>query len=261
MYKHIMPRHFLILVLLLFSSITTINAQSSFEVSQPFTQISLRGSIRAELIPAESSSAVITVYGAEQNMIDWNCRNGKLNVSFRTGILDKSNYVDIKIYYNELEYIGIEGVTMKCSEPILGTKLTLESFGGVNKVQMAVNLASFFINVSGKCDLVVRGRTQEADIKAYMGARIDFMQCETEDVYATVSQGSELFIKTSGRLDAKVSTAGNIYYLGSPKLRSKTSLGGAITTITPINLLKDEQTEIEVVTQPEESTEDSTVSQ
>lgn len=248
-----MRRHFLILVFLL-CSILTINAQSTFEVNQPFTQISLRGSIRAELIPAETSSAIITVYGAEQSMVDWNCRNSRLNVSFRTGILDKTNYVDVKIYYNELEYIGIEGVTMKCSEPILGTKLVLESFGGLNKIQMAVNLASFFINVSGKTELVVRGRSQDADIKVYMGARVDFMQCETEDVYATVAQGSELFIKTSGRLDAKVSTAGNIYYLGSPKLRSKTSLGGAITAITPMNLTKEEENNVEAVTQ-EDNTE------
>lgn len=235
---------------------SSVSAQSSFEITSQFSQIVLRGAFRAELIPSESCSAVVTIYGAEQNKVDWSVKNGKLNVSLRVGLIDRDCYADIKIYYKDLSYIGVEGVTLKNSEALLGTNLKLETLGGVNKIQLGVNLANLDLTASGNSNIVLRGSIQEADIKAYIGAKVDCMQCEIDDIYATVNQGSEMYVRTSGRLDAKVSTAGNLYYMGNPKLRTKSSLGGAVIMIGSPESFSGEQ--IPPTHQEQESETDST---
>lgn len=229
----------IILITILLSVSSRTFAQSSFEINAQFTQISLHGPFKVELIPAESSSAVVTLYGVDQNRVKWSAKNGKLNLSLQVGLLDKNSFADVKIYYTELSYIGVEGITMKNSEPLVGTELTLATIGSINKVQLSVNLAELNVTATGKSEIVLRGSSQNADIKAYIGARIDCMQCEIEDVVATANQGSEIYIKTSGRLDAKVSTMGNLYYIGSPKLRAKATLGGAVISIEPHAIPED----------------------
>lgn len=220
-------------------------AQNSFEIGMPFTQISLRGAITAELIPADNASATVTVNGIDQKRVDWNVKNGRLNVSVRVGVLDKDASATLKIYYKELSYIGMESAVITSEETLTGERLAIETFGGVNKLNLKINVRNLDITATGDCKIDLSGEAQEAVIKAYMGAKIDCMRCPMERVMATIRQKAELYVKTSGDLDAKVSLAGNLFYLGTPRLNSKATMGGAIISIDPAKVNNESDSEKE----------------
>lgn len=203
-------------------------AQNSFEIGMPFTKISLRGAIIAELIPSDKPSATITLNGIEQNRVEWNVKNECLNISLRVGVLDKDCSANVKIYYSTLNYIGIEGTTITSADPLSAERLKIETLGGSNKLVLNVLTTDLDVIATGNCSIKLSGTSTNAVIKAYMGAKVDCMSCVIDNVFATVKQRAELYVKCDGVLDAKVNAGGNLFYLGTPRLNAKATLGGAV---------------------------------
>lgn len=203
-------------------------AQNSFEIGMPFTKILLRGAITAELIPSDKPSATVTLSGIEQNRVEWSVKNECLNISLRVGVLDKDCSASVKIYYSTLNYIGIEGVTVTSADPLAAERLKIETLGGSNKLELNVSTTDLDVLATGNCSIKLSGTSTNAFIKAYMGAKVDCMRCVIDNVFATVKQRAELYVKCDGVMDAKVNTGGNLFYLGTPRLNAKATFGGAV---------------------------------
>lgn len=222
----------------IFFSALSLRGQSLIEIDRPFSQIVLRGAIVAEFVPSNEPRIEIQVNGTNTNRVVWSEKNGRVTIMLRVGIAESERNIvaNVKVFYHELTYLGVEGAHLSCETPITSENLLVETLGGVNRFDLAVATSNLEIVASGDSRISFHGRSGNLDIKAYMGARVDCAACETDFVMALARQKSEIVVRTSGELHAESWSGSNIFYLGSPTLHAKARLGSGIISVdeTPI---------------------------
>lgn len=247
-----MLKIYFIILTALFSLV--VSAQQVVEIPVQFSSLNLKGPLRVELIPSDECRAVVSLYGVEPSRLSWHSKGSLLSIIMRVGLMDKNCYAEVKIYYTALSSILSEGATITNDNVLEGESLAISTQGSVNKIQLNIVVQQLDIKASGKSDIAIIGSAKWADLRAIMGSRIDCMQMEIADVIASSNQGSEIYVKVSDRLDANVSTAGNIYYMGKPRLKVKSTLGGGVIAIEPPKSTRREEVVIEEETTQEVTT-------
>ena len=210
---------------------SNLKAQQTLEIADSFTQLELKGPMRVELIPSDEYKTIITLYGIEQNRLSWKAKGSQLSLQLRSGYLDRNSYAEVKVHYKNIEKLSCEGATITTSDAIVSDKFMLETLGGVNKIQLNVEVEDLQVNTAGKSDILIIGSARWADLRAILGSRIDCMQMNINDVLAISNQGSEIYVNVLQRLDARVNSGGNVYYLGNPRLKTKKTLGGGVVSV------------------------------
>ncbi|MFC1995633.1 head GIN domain-containing protein [Chloroflexota bacterium] len=100
-------------------------------------------------------------------------------------------------------------------------------FSGASKASGSIEIADGRFDLSGASSLELQGSANDIDIKSSGASHFKLSDFSVVDVKVNLSSASDAIINASGRLDADLSGASNLNYMGNPTLGSINASGGS----------------------------------
>ncbi len=152
-------------------------------------------------------------------------------IDVASGLLNKVGYVRILATTSTLRSIRSQGAKIECLMPINTSDFSYETVGSINNAELWVETQKLTVKSAGKSDIVVIGSAVEGEFISKINSRIDAIQLKCDIITAKSYNFSEIYLATSGIINATASMGGSIYYYGDARVEKKLSLGGGITKI------------------------------
>lgn len=226
------------IMLLIACSGATLRAQQVIESPElsPFTSISLTGPLRVELIRSDTARVNLTLWDINKHDIEWRVKNGTLELIARHGMINKMAYVDVKLYYSDLNKISNAGAEILCTEPMVSSLLHIEALSSEGIIDLSVQCAEINVAASGKNRITLEGDADFVVLRAKLGSTIDCYSLTAKTMQATASEWSAIELHATKRLDVKAITGGEIRYIIDPEtvISSKRNTTGKLTSIAAL---------------------------
>lgn len=208
----------ILLLFLLAHCYPTAGAQQIIETDAVpyFHTVELIGPLKVELIPSATNRMHITVWEIDSKSVDWRVKDNILTVQARKGMINKQGYVEVKLYYQNLERIIGKGAEVTTRTPIKNPSVFLQAESSNGKMDLLVDTEDLTIHTSGKNTIKVKGDTDYANYRAKLGSRIECLKVSAMNAVAHATEKSEIQLYCTELLDARVKTGGNIFYGGDP---------------------------------------------
>jgi len=142
-----------------------------------------------------------------------------LNVGFEPGSFPWTRHREIEITMPELHELSLSGASHGTVEGFSSSNdfsLTLSGASSLDMIDM--NIGNSEIEVSGASRLDLSGMANDLEAIVSGASNIDLSDCPVNDANMHVSGASRASINIEGRLDAEVSGASTLEYLGEPTL-------------------------------------------
>lgn len=213
--------------------VTGIQGQTKVEKGLgDFSILKVFNGIEVQLIPSEDQKIEITGKKSEMMKIKQVDTTLKFSLPFSLNPDENAanGEVRVKLFYNKPITIidANEGAIVTASE-ITQKDITVKTQERA-LINLVVSVDHVFVKASsgGVIKLTGTAKTQEVDADLY-GEYFGFGLETSENVNARAGSGAKVEIHTSGKLNAKVTFGGSIFYKGNPKIvEEKKVVGGII---------------------------------
>jgi hypothetical protein len=217
-----------------------------------FTKIDIGSAFQVEITQSESYSIKITTDRKTMKNVQVARTGETLTIGIKPGVQVQAFTLIAEITMPELHELSFSGATQGSAKGFSSTQnltLILSGASSLNtditsgeaeiKISGASNLKGK-LTASGDADLLISGAStvelpggaEDLDIKEGSGASIFKLEdFSVKNVNINLSGASRATIKLDGRLDANISGASNLYYIGEPTMGDITTSSGS--TISP----------------------------
>lgn len=134
-------------------------------------------------------------------------------------------------------YVNINKLTSKLGchvvveSPLKGEEVKLISESG-GKIKAEIRSDKVIAEISAGGSIHLDGETGEAEYKISMGGTIGAVSLAAVSVKATVTAGGEIICSVEEDLSVKITSGGNVSYMGEPEgFEQNITLGGKITKL------------------------------
>lgn len=222
----LIPRHFLISIIVLIIIFAGIKGLFSFigtetgkgpvttEVhnTSSFTKIDISGAFEIQYVKSDNFEVTVITNGNLQKLISVKVEDNLLKVK-NIKTISHSDKLELIINCPILEFIELSGANhLICSDSLISEKL--------------------IVDMSGASELQLKGKSTNLDINLSGAGNIDAKQFPSDDVKINLSGAAEAIVYPINRLNAEISGAGSIKYLGDPKsIKQNISGAGSIEKI------------------------------
>ncbi len=196
-----------------------------------FTHLQLWDNIDIELTQDSLNSLEII---AGENLMD------KIESKTEDGILILSNQnrfnwlrsyskpIRILLHFKNLNEIEIHGTgNISCTNPIESDSLMLNVWDAAGKVELNIHTKKSSIRYHiGTASISYRGISRLSYISSNSYGPVDARNLQSEQTYISTKGSNNNYVWASEILEATISSIGNIYYKGDPKIL-KTFLNGS----------------------------------
>lgn len=196
--------------------------------SQPFSEVSSKGSFRVVIIPDDATWVEVK---AESNVVPYieTWSDGTtLTVDYRNGYNIHEHYaVEVFLHTPVLESIRLSGSGKVESGSFSSDQVDLQISGSGN-MDCAFIAASLTANVSGSGNLSIEGIAESSNLKISGSGKIDALNLNQQSCLANISGSGNIITNVNESLEARISGSGCVYYLGNPSITSHISGSGKV---------------------------------
>ncbi|MBK9191059.1 MAG: DUF2807 domain-containing protein [Crocinitomicaceae bacterium] len=221
----------IVLASLLISTFTASFAGEIDKALDPFTTVVITGNYRITMV--ESTEEKIHVVNNDVNITD-----DKIIIEVNGGVLDikikgdtyKERDMDFTIYYKSVSHIEAKrGARVTLQNTLKGEVIIFNcSMGGHVKGNIEAGTAKLKISNDGLIN--VTGTAKFAEMEVSTGGTLHAVELITETCVAKVTAGGSIKLNATVKLDASVTSGGNISYKGNPAtFEESVKIGGTIS--------------------------------
>lgn len=201
--------------------------------SQPFTAVRVQGPVRLVMSPVAEDQPMNLSHSAMENSssrlkftVD---KQGVLHVVER-GLRGSADTTEMHLCYRTLERLTVEGANVRFDRPLEQQMFDLEVSGGA-VVDLPIETMDAVVKVTGKCSVKLSGNCRYLDLKVST-ALIDATKLKSASIYVDATHHARVSLGSTERLSAQASQA-QVTYLTEPEiLRTTTSFGGKVLSLT-----------------------------
>lgn len=218
------------------ATVSSLHAQQIIESQQlpPFSAIKIEGPIRAELFKSDTARVHLTLWDISQNEVDWRIKDGTLLITARRGMINKMAYVDLKLYYTDLNKITNSGAEIRSQDTLLTSMLQIDALNSVGDIELNVRCAELNISTSGQNRMMLGGTADYCTMRAKLGSIIECYKLEANTVDATATEGASIELRAKDKLSLRAFTLGHIRYIVTRAtiINAKRNTSGKLTAIS-----------------------------
>lgn len=209
----------LILSVVLLLAGLSVGAQSGSGTGEwltEFAEVSLSGpfSITFEQVPeTEAPRIVYDTKGSYTSKFKAEVKNGVLTVAERAEAR-RTTVTEVKVCCHSIRKIRVSGAAASFPGPFKAAMLDMTVNGGAS-VDGTFDVTDLVVEVSGRSKAVLSGDVRYLTLTVSTG-KADASQMEAMAVRADASNGAEVSVCATERLEARTSTNARISYKGSP---------------------------------------------
>ncbi|WP_196895978.1 head GIN domain-containing protein [Aureivirga marina] len=220
----------LLCVLILFISVTNVNAQwkkikgnknlitATREISY-FQEIKSKGSFKVILTDGKQGEIEIT---AEENLMEYiitEVTDNKLSIHYKKGKnIQPRKEIIIKVPIKFINHLTLSGSGEIISEvPIENKEFSIVVTGSGDISLEEVESKNITATLSGSGNLDIAGETNKLKVRISGSADFEGKKLESDKVDITISGSGNATVYANNSLKARVSGSGDIYYKGNPK--------------------------------------------
>ena len=200
-------------------------------VSEDFVEV--RGSAGLDVFLTQGNENKIVVE-ADENLhqyIETDIENGKLHITTSENI-GSSKAKKIYVTFKQLNNIeASSGADVVGNSVIKNQNLSLKSSSGAN-LEVEIFAQNLTAKTSSGSDIKVSGKATSLNADASSGSELDAKRLLVLNCLAEASSGAEVTVNVRETLETKVSSGGEIKYLGNPiSVNSNKSHSGSVKKI------------------------------
>ncbi|MGZ7068857.1 MAG: head GIN domain-containing protein [Methanobacterium sp.] len=196
-----------------------------------FNQIDFNGA--GELIITQGDKESVTVQADDNlmNNIKTNVNNNKLTISFDNNMPVPTQPVKIYVTVKDLNSINVTGTGLVKSDNLNVNGLTLTINGAGNSTLNNLNAQTLNITLSGAGTITTSGNVNEQNMQISGAGEYNAGNLTSKIATVTINGGGKSTVKVSDTLNAIINGAGQISYIGSPKVTQQISGVGNVNKI------------------------------
>lgn len=126
----------------------------------------------------------------------------------------RATVTEVKVYFHSLSKIRVTGAAISFAAPFTATMLDIVAGGGAT-VDAAFDITDLLMDVSGRSRVILSGEARYFTL-AVSTASVDASKMRATAVRADASNGAEVTLCATERLEAKTSTNARILFSGNP---------------------------------------------
>ena len=197
--------------------------------TEAFSAIDIRGNY---VVTYRQSSESFLRVEMQQNLIDYlqvEVRGHFLHVHSDVNFNTATGYTPrLYIYTSNLDRANFSGaIDARNWDTIYGNNFDINVSGGGN-IAIEMEVEQFELSMSGGANVELSGSATRADISGSGGINLTADSLQTRDTTISVSGAANAVIAVSDSLDASISGAGVIQYVGDPDVTSSVSGIGSV---------------------------------
>ena len=180
-----------------------------------FSSLAISSGFEAQISQSNSYDISIT---ADDNVLDYiqiSKTGSTLNVGVQMGISYQSVTLQIEIKMPELSSLEFSGATIGTIKDFSSSELFIIELSGASNLEMQnINVEDIDIEVSGASNLIGEGSGNNLLSIVSGASHLDLTNFPVVNSDLTVSGASQATVDLDGTLDAIVSGASTVYYIG-----------------------------------------------
>ncbi|MGZ7048508.1 MAG: head GIN domain-containing protein [Methanobacterium sp.] len=196
-----------------------------------FNQIDFNGA--GELIITQGDKESVTVQADDNlmNNIKTSVNNNKLTISFDNNMPVPTQPVKIYVTVKDLNSINVTGSGLVKSDNLNVNSLILTINGAGNSTLNNLNAQTLNITLSGAGTIKTSGNVNEQNMQISGAGEYNAGNLTSKIATVTINGGGKSTVKVSDTLNAIINGAGQISYIGSPKVTQQISGVGNVNKI------------------------------
>jgi hypothetical protein len=200
------------------------------ELQDEFDAVEISGNF--SLVLTQDSLPKLSIETDENliKYIDTRVKNHKLVIKSKKR-LSSAKGITVFLSVNKLKQMELSGaVVLRSSGKINLDEIKME-LSGASNVYMDLNCTTLNADMSGSSTLKLIGAASDAEIEASGACDIDNSQMVVENMSLEVSGAGKIVVNVLTKLDAKVSGAAEVEYMGTPEVHKEVSGAGSVNKI------------------------------
>lgn len=197
-------------------------------VSENFNEVRGSAGIDVFLTQGEANKIVVEADENLHQYIETTIENGKLYIT-TSEIISSSKAKNVYVTFKELSVIeSSSGADVTGNSVVKSQNLSLRSSSGAD-LKVEVFAQQLTAKASSGANMVISGKTTNLNADASSGAEIEAKNLITINCSAEASSGAEIIVNVKEKLDANVSSGGDIDYYGNPlSVKSNDTHSGSV---------------------------------
>jgi hypothetical protein len=194
-----------------------------------FSRIDVSSAFQVDVTQSEDYSVVITVDEKVEPYLDVTVQGDTLRIAVRPGLTLGlgAHPMQAKVTMPQLRGIELSGASRAAvggfrSGEGLDTKVS-----GASQLHGDIEAGDARFNVSGASRITLSGKGQKMALEASGASQADLSNFAVSEAAVEISGASKAVVNVSGKLDANVSGASTLRYVGNPTMGSINSSGAS----------------------------------
>lgn len=183
-----------------------------------FSAIEVSSAFEVEISQSSFYSISVT---ADDNVIEY-VQVSKTGNTLRVGLQMgsyQSTTLQVEIEMPEIDSLGLSGATLGLIKDFSSSEPFVAELSGASSLEMAdMNVGDFEVELSGASTLTAEGSGNDLVSIVSGASNLDLTNFPVTNSNLSVSGASQATINLDGTLDAIVSGASTIYYIGEPTM-------------------------------------------
>ena len=193
-----------------------------------FTAVEVGWAFEVSITQSSSYSVIITADEKIFDQIEVTQNESKLIIGLDSSVIADGLFRKAEITMPQLDELGLSGATRGTVKGFTTSYQFILSLSGASSLQMTnMNLGDTDIEVSGASTLSATGTANDLVSLVSGASNMDLGEFPVNDADVNINGASQATINLEGRLDAEVSGASSLQYLGDPTMGDINTSGGS----------------------------------
>lgn len=198
-----------------------------------FTGIDVSGAIDVQLRMEPAHAVKIE---GDQNLLQYirTELDGDVLRIYRQNGFNVQPTKDIVVYVAapSMTLIEVSGASKVLGKsPLTGNKEVEIRASGASTIDMDVNLASLYGDLSGACTLKLRGRAGKFSLQASGASEVECMDLVTDETTLDISGATDVKVTSNKQLNVEASGASSVEYRGNANIDQKSSGASSVKKV------------------------------
>ena len=193
-----------------------------------FTAVEVGWAFEVSIKQSSSYSVIITADEKIMDSVEVTQTENTLKIGLETGVYAEGLFRKAEITMPELDELILSGATRGTAEGFSTSNPFILALSGASSLQMTdMNVGDAEIAVSGASTLNAKGTASNLVSIVSGASNIDLSGFPVENANVNLSGASRATINLEGTLDADISGASNLQYIGDPTMGDINTSGGS----------------------------------
>lgn len=182
-----------------------------------FSSIEINSIINATLIHDTENKVIVSTDQENSDNVEVIVKEGELRFELhKNGYKSHDYFVNVEIYYEELNEIDASGASKLVTENVLKTESLVLDASGASQVELEIEVETLYSDLSGAANVKMSGKADEHKLQVSGAANLKAYELKTETTKAEVSGAAMAYVYAIDRLVGNVEGVAQLKYDNEP---------------------------------------------